>query len=584
MIINVYVVGVHGSFDHPHLRPEVSCLHSHGVADQIDTRFGALDWCLAAAVRHALDVAVTLPALAPMNAVHLRLASMANIIAADFELPEPPTHRWHEFMVELFGRNEVGSRRSPVSRYAGKPNAATLEYIEFGKSYELDAREYSIVHDLLASAGAFIVAESITLHDIVDQWDLSGRDGFVVAELVRGLQHACQIGVRLSEAAKTGAWLDLLSSHGFAPPPVPVARAKTASTRKPSTNGRMSDIFDDFVDRIVLIVEPMDDARRRALTVRAIKTIRESMLELDESRSAKQVVVVSATSGRQSEPLPLAGWSSTSAMDNDAGGVATSFDYMLDRVARTVDTFGQADNRVATLDASTIDSTEAELRSNRHWDQAPESPCLGVSELRPTLLIVLANSSSGGAEHLFPGSPAGDYQHPDRIPRDQWRSLLDRASVVLISESPLATGLDALVTSWSATGVRALQYHCLDTSISLKVPFTEDKSRPTLWQPPPALATESAGQRRLHYWQQLRDARPLRLTSTRTAILVTPLLIVAGLLIAKLTPASMLAVLTGVSGVLAGYLLSTDSSRPFRFRRQGSGRARGLGIDSFRRR
>src|SRR2546427_12163520 len=80
------------------------------VADQINTRFGAIDSRVAGVVRRALDVAVTFTALAPMNDVHLHLADMTRTRKIDYlSLDSPPSHKWHELMVELFGRNPVGT-------------------------------------------------------------------------------------------------------------------------------------------------------------------------------------------------------------------------------------------------------------------------------------------------------------------------------------------------------------------------------------------------------------------------------------------------------------------------------------------
>lgn len=556
-------------------------MQSHGVADQIDTRFGALDRCLAAAVRHGLDVAATSPALAPMNAVHLRLASMADIIEPDFEFPEPPTYRWREFMVELFGQNEVGTRRSPVSRYAGKPNAVTLDHIKFGELYELDPRERSVVHDLLASAGAFIVAEPIALHDIVDRWELSGRDGFVVNELDNVLQHASQIGVRLSETARTGAWLDLLFSRGFDPPPVPVARSKSATAYRSPAIVSHCHIFDELVDHIVLMVEPMDDERRRSLTARAIATIRESMRQLGEDRPAKQVVVVSATNGQHSEPLPLPPRHSGKAGDD---GGSASFDHMLDEVARAVDTFGQADGRVATLEAPTIETTQAEQHSNSRRDA-----CCLVSQLRPTLLIVLMSAAEGAPELLLQPDPSiGKCFDANRIAWEHWRS---QTSVVLLSEGHLeATYIPRLLTHWSAVGTRNLRYQCLDATISFEMPAMEDKPRPSVGSgqlkfpilPPldgsrlPGIVPDRSVVPRSHHQTMTWFLASIAVLAGNLIILWGSDALLASLAIALLGPLT--------AALLSGYQLLVDSIRAPLRRKNARSAARSLSMTRFHRR
>jgi NitT/TauT family transport system substrate-binding protein len=212
-----------------------------GVAEQTNTKFGALDSRLAAALRHALDVAVTFAVLAPMNEVHLRLTAMSRIVDVNDSFSDPPSHKWHEFMVELFGRNRVGARREPVSLIANRPRSTTLAHLEFARTYLRNAAERQVVHHILAAAGAFVIAESITLSDEVRRRNIcGGRDTFVGDDLIAEVHRAGVAGKTLIAHATGDTWWHLLSAPGTGvgsiprqrvPAPAPVGRAQRGVRR-----------------------------------------------------------------------------------------------------------------------------------------------------------------------------------------------------------------------------------------------------------------------------------------------------------------------------------------------------------------
>jgi len=179
------------------------------VVDLIRTRFGELDRRLAAAVRHALEVAVFFPALAPLNDVHLRLTSMADLLGAEDVPAEPPSHRWGQHMVDLFGA--AGARRSPVGR--GVPDDVTAAHRDLARSRETTAAERRVIHHLVAAAAGFVLAEALRLNEIVDRWNLARADDAVDDSVVGPLLAARRVARRLAHTAAAGTWPALLDGE-----------------------------------------------------------------------------------------------------------------------------------------------------------------------------------------------------------------------------------------------------------------------------------------------------------------------------------------------------------------------------------
>lgn len=175
------------------------------MADEIITRFGALDGRLAGAVRHALEVAVFLPALAPLNEVHARLGAITAITGTLAPPDQPPSHRWALLMTELFGP-AVGGRRSPVCPVAGTPNTVTLRHIVFARSHPGTAGDQSVVNDLVAAAGAFVTAEATVLGEVAGHCDLPDDAVSLEAPLLA----AGAVGTALARCAAAGTWRHLL--------------------------------------------------------------------------------------------------------------------------------------------------------------------------------------------------------------------------------------------------------------------------------------------------------------------------------------------------------------------------------------
>ena len=359
------------------------------MVDQICIRFGAFDRRLAAAVRHALDTAVTHTALALMNAVHLRMTLIAEILDSEF-LPEPPSHRWYEFMVECFGRNSIGLQNSAVWPSDSRSNAAALAHTDFVESYVTNETEDRIIHDLLVAAGAFLVAESTVMDEKIEQWNIAGRDGFVSEELCSIARRAGAVGFDLLEHAEAGTWRDLLSTTIREPDSTivdaeqahtPSASAASMSRANLSRVGRSSDIEDP--DYVVLLVDSVEASHRQALTARALSELRKAANNYSESRRKDSVVVISAADGSPVASLPLTSQWLDKGPEEDSSS-KRAIEHKLDQVAQLVEALSQPADGGSTIAASIT-------RPFGEQSDLITGICSAVRAYGPVLLIILSS-------------------------------------------------------------------------------------------------------------------------------------------------------------------------------------------------
>ncbi len=327
------------------------------MADQICIRFGALDRRLAAAVRYALETAVTYTALVPMNALHLRMTLIAEILDSESP-PEPPSHRWSEFMAECFGQNSVGLRNSTVRPSDSRSNSAALVHIDFAESYVTNETEDRVIHDLFVAAGTFLVAESTAMDEQIEQWNIAGQDGFLSEELCSIAGQAGAVGFDLLEHAEAGMWRDLLPTttcepdtvltnpEQLHPPSAPAAALSRANL------SRVEGSFDtENQDYVVLMVDSVEARHRQALTARALSELRGAANSYSESNRKGSVVVVSAADGRQSPPLPLMSQRLDKSREVDSSS-ERSIEHTLDQVVKLVEVLSQPGGGVSTTAAS----------------------------------------------------------------------------------------------------------------------------------------------------------------------------------------------------------------------------------------
>lgn len=406
------------------------------VSEHITTRFGALDSRLAKAVRHALDVAVTFTALTRLNDVHLRITAMAGIVDAHLPIGEPPSHNWREFMVDIFGRNSVGTQRSPVGLDTNHPNAVSRGHLDFAASYRLSGRERATVHDLVAAAGAFVVAEATSLAEFLDDHEMTCGGSHLVDDMIATLQHAGQLGVRLAEVAAGEAWATLLTTPLMADVPEPAPRSVELVPRTGS-----KDLAHNR-DRVVLMVDPMTRTCQRKLTRHALVTLGESMARRGDS-ALPTLVVMSTVSSVRPVPVDL-------VMDNKAerrppfSDSEEWFTRTLDRVSQAVETFNHTGPRQSIADF-------AEER-----ERPFESLQTAVQDYQPLMLIFLANSATIDFSDRYL-----DRRRNTPLARPAATESFNGVSVAVISFSPPEVGLRSLVRAWSAAGASEIQYRCL---------------------------------------------------------------------------------------------------------------------------
>ena len=407
------------------------------MADQIYTRFGALTHRLAAAVRHALDTAVTDTALAPMNAVHLRMALIAEILDSEPPPPEPPSHRWYEFMVECFGRN----LRPSDSR----SNSTALVHVDFAESYVTNEAEDRIIQDLLVAAGVFLVAESTAMDEQIEQWNITGRNDFVSEELCAIAGRAGAVGFDLLKHAEARTWRELLST--ITPEPdAPITNTEQTHARSaptaalPRANysrvGGRSDT--ENPDYVVLMVDSVEANHRPALTAQALAKLRETASSYSELSPKDSVVVVSAADGSQPTSLPLTSQRLNTSPEEDSSNKRL-IEHTLNQVAQLVEVLSQPAGRVSTIAMSSTRplGEQRDLIAGIH----------SVTRIYdPVILIILSNEYNSIApfdlrSELGPGPSLNKYvetlRDHDRLPD------LRRVSVIFLCPAPSSTHVDA---------------------------------------------------------------------------------------------------------------------------------------------
>jgi len=214
-------------------------------------------------VRHALECAVFHPALAPLNDVYGQVAPLADMHLANDVPADPPSHRWRELMVDLFGRNAVGTRRSPVGPRGGRPNDVTLAHLAFAESYPMTSQDRRIVHHLLTAAGAFVVNETTVLSQVVDRLIGSRPEDADEDPITRSLLQAGQVGIRLARSAAASTWHLLL----WTDVPYPLGPAPRTADPRASVDRPTSVIPVDAP------VSPPSPRRRRKVVVAVVTAV-----------------------------------------------------------------------------------------------------------------------------------------------------------------------------------------------------------------------------------------------------------------------------------------------------------------------
>jgi hypothetical protein len=202
------------------------------VSDQIITRFGVLGRFHASAVRQAIEAAAY-AALVQLNAAHLRVSVIAEL--RNVPVVEPPSHRWYELMIECFGEDqavllEMGSPRNPQ-----RQNIYPQVVVPNGEAYLTRETEERTIRGLFAAAGTFLVAESTTLGNQIEQWDIAGHDPSLCEELCSLADRAGAVGLVLFNHAKAGTWRDLLLATMSEPTAVIASLNKDHSAADPAT-------------------------------------------------------------------------------------------------------------------------------------------------------------------------------------------------------------------------------------------------------------------------------------------------------------------------------------------------------------
>jgi hypothetical protein len=156
-------------------------------------------------VRHAIEAAAY-ATLVRLNAAHLRMSVIAR--AGSLPVAEPPSHRWYELMSECFGQDhllllEVDPPRNGEWR-------DTYSQVVPGEKYSTREAEERTIRRLLVAAGTFLVAESTTLGNQIEQWGIAGRNPSLCEELRSLVDRAGAGGLVLFRHAEAGTWRDLL--------------------------------------------------------------------------------------------------------------------------------------------------------------------------------------------------------------------------------------------------------------------------------------------------------------------------------------------------------------------------------------
>lgn len=431
------------------------------MVDQVCTRFGVLDHRLAGAVRHALEAVVVDSALSAMNAVHLRMTS-DDEIRRFAPAPEPPSHRWYEFMTECFGPAEFQS--TTVRSSALRSNfIAPLGYIDFAQSYAANAAEERIIHDLFVAVGAFLVAESTAMDERIEPWNFTSWDNCASERLYSIAEQVGTAGFDLLARAEAGTWRDLLLTTTCEPgismtniqkihkPSAPVADLSAGNTpmvRETSdTENR---------DYVVLMVDSVEASHRQALTERALCELREAANTHSGSSPKEKVLIVSAADGRHSEPLPL-----TSRRPDKRPGEHSSgkilVEHTLDEAAKLVEVLSQPVDGVSTIAASIT-------RPLGRQGDLITGICSASRTYAPTLLIVLSSDynsistldlSSKSSQSCSPRELVDVLRNHEMLP-----DLRGVPVVFLWSGTSLKEHLGAYwLAICSAAGARSCEFH-----------------------------------------------------------------------------------------------------------------------------
>lgn len=366
---------------------------------------------------------------------------MAGIVHAQLPMGEPPSHNWREFIVDIFGRNSVGTRRSPVGLHTNGPNTISRDHIHFAASYEPSTQERRTVHDLVAAASAFIVAEATSLAEFLDAPEMACGGSHLANDMIVTLQHVGQIGVRLAEVAADGTWATLLTGRPMTAVPRRATRPVELVPRTASTD-LWAPSHDR--DRVVLMVDPMDSTCQRTLTRHALVTLGESMARRSDS-ALPTLVVMSTVSSVRPVSVDL-------AIDDAAkrpppfSDTDEWFTRTLDQVSQAVETFNHQDTAPRRSIAALTEERERPF----------ESLQTAVQDYQPLMLIVLANSASINFSDQYL-----DERRNTPLDRPADTESLNGVSVAVISFSPPEVGLRSLVRAWSAAGAKEIRYRCL---------------------------------------------------------------------------------------------------------------------------
>jgi hypothetical protein len=392
---------------------------------------------------------------------------MADVVNADLQIGDPPSHHWHEFILEIFGRNMVGTQRSPVGLSANGPNAATSESVKVAESHEPSPQERKVIHDLLAAASAFVVAESTFLARALKERGLADEPRHLTADLYVILQRAGQVGVRLAETAAAGTWAKLLTDRPLESVAVPSPRVMGMETvdgaRRVKAAHSLAQSRSPVDDHVVLMVDPMEKSRQRALAKQGLMTILESVARLHDAEP-RTLFVMSTVSDLSPVPVVL--------FEGDDAEPCSPFRELerwfartLDQVSRAVDTLDHAGRSPRGQAADRLREHDSDDYQEITFSRFFEAINVALRDYKPRMVVALANDTSIGQTGGLRG-----WLDSRRRPDGWWSgSLAERldlklafsgASVAVISGSPPRAGIESLFEAWSAAGA-TVQYRCL---------------------------------------------------------------------------------------------------------------------------
>ncbi|MEU5258342.1 hypothetical protein [Amycolatopsis sp. NPDC021455] len=178
------------------------------MADQIMTRFGALDRELAEAVLHTM-ILVARDGVHALDDVHRRLGWS---IAVDGPAwAEPPGERWRSLLGELF-RIQVDHDDPPAAVACRPPGGCR------------DDRTVAVVGRLVGAAGAFLTAESLVFEERVELL-VPGPGELDPAKLRCLLDRASAVADEVLDHADQGGWIVLVERYRVPEQPQPASSA-----------------------------------------------------------------------------------------------------------------------------------------------------------------------------------------------------------------------------------------------------------------------------------------------------------------------------------------------------------------------